>query len=109
MSLAGVIRQKVEKSGESFLEMDLFIAARASRSRIAAIYDNRLKIQLTAAPVDGEANAELLVFLSKLFKLPKANFAISSGLTSKRKVVNIRGIALEEALKTLSSSLKHAK
>jgi uncharacterized protein (TIGR00251 family) len=46
-----------------------------------------LKIRLKAPPVDGEANAELIRFLSKHFKIPKSRISIIRGETSKKKLV----------------------
>lgn len=51
--------------------------------------DGTIKIKLKAPPVDGEANAELIKFLSKEWKIPKSNIEIKSGKTSKNKVLII--------------------
>lgn len=45
-----------------------------------------LKVSLKARPKDGKANTELVKFLSKV---TKKKVIIKSGLTSKRKVVEI--------------------
>lgn len=62
----------------------------SSRNEIVEeIADGTLKIRLKAAPVDGEANEELIKFLSKTWKIPKNNIKIKSGKTSKNKVLII--------------------
>jgi uncharacterized protein YggU (UPF0235/DUF167 family) len=47
-------------------ELDLLVQPRASRTRAAGEHDGRLKVQLAAPPVDGEANAALGAILERL-------------------------------------------
>ena len=62
----------------------------SSKNEIAEeMSDGTLKIKLKAPPVDGEANEELIKFLSKLWKIPKSNIKIKSGKTSKNKILII--------------------
>lgn len=51
--------------------------------------DGVYKAKLTAAPVDGAANAALIKLLSKSFGLPKSKIKIIRGLKSKNKIVEI--------------------
>jgi len=62
---------------------------RAARDEIVGIHDDRLKVRITAAPVDGKANAHLIKFLAKQFGVPKNQVAIESGETSRQKSVSI--------------------
>jgi len=48
-----------------------------------------LKVRLTAPPVDGKANAELLRFLAEAFGVPRRNVTLVRGETSRAKVVRI--------------------
>ena len=48
-----------------------------------------IKIRLKAPPVDGEANEELIKFLSKEWKISKSDIQIKSGKTSKNKIIKI--------------------
>lgn len=62
----------------------------SSKNEIAEeMSDGTIKIRLKAPPVDGEANEELIKFLSKEWKIPKSNIIIKSGKTSKNKVLII--------------------
>ena len=45
--------------------LELLVQPRSSRSRVVGEHDGRLSIQLAAPPVDGEANAALLVFAGR--------------------------------------------
>jgi hypothetical protein len=56
---------------------------------VGEMADGTLKVKLTAAPVDGEANKELIKLLSKEWGVPKSNINIIKGLTSRNKIVGI--------------------
>ena len=45
----------------------------ASKSAVSGLYGDSLKICLSAPPVDGKANEELIKFLSKTLDIPKSS------------------------------------
>ncbi|MCW7492475.1 DUF167 domain-containing protein [Leptospira sp. 2 VSF19] len=45
--------------------------------------------RIKSPPVDGKANEELILLLSKHFRVPKTNISIISGLSSKSKLVTV--------------------
>ncbi len=65
------------------------ITPRASKNEIVGELAGMLKIKLKAPPVDGEANKELIKFLSKEWKIPKSKIKIVKGLTSRTKTIII--------------------
>ena len=52
-----------------------------------------LKIQVTAPPVDGAANAALIKLLAKTWRLPKSAITIAVGATGRTKFVALAGRA----------------
>ena len=72
-------------------ETELFvtIASRASRSEVAGIQEDRLRLRIAAPPVDGKANEEIVAFVSKLLGVPKRSVCISKGESSKQKTLVI--------------------
>ncbi|MBN1959574.1 MAG: YggU family protein [Deltaproteobacteria bacterium] len=82
--------------------LDVLIAPRASRNRIMGVHDNRLKIQLTAPPVDGKANDALIRFLAESLAISRAQIEIVGGATNRRKTVRLSGIPSHLALLKLS-------
>lgn len=52
-----------------------------------------LKIKIAAPPEDGKANAELIKFLSKEWKVAKSELEIVSGDTSRHKRIRINNDA----------------
>ncbi len=75
------------------LHLFIRVQAKASKDEFAEIQDDRIKLRITAPPVDGKANKHLLKFLSKLFKTPKANITIKSGEKGRNKHLIIRSPA----------------
>lgn len=71
------------------LLLQISVQPRSSSNSISGIHNNRLRIKLTAAPVDGKANQALIKFLSKLFSVPIRQISIEKGETAKTKRVRI--------------------
>jgi len=69
------------------LRLEIKAVPGASKTELAGIKDNRLRIRLAAAPEDGKANAELLNFLSKTLDCPKRDLRLLSGEKSRLKTV----------------------
>lgn len=67
------------------LRLRIFLQPKASRDQIVGLHDNELKIAITAPPVEGAANAHLLKFLSKLFKVPKSTILLEKGELQRHK------------------------
>lgn len=71
------------------LLLRLRIQPRASRDELIW-QDERLRLRITAPPVDGQANAHLCRFLAKLFGVPRRQVELISGESSRDKRVRIR-------------------
>lgn len=67
------------------LILQVRVQPRASRDECVGVQGERLKIRLTAPPVDGKANSCLIAYLAKQFKVPKARIALLSGETGREK------------------------
>ncbi len=72
--------------------IEVKVEPRSSRKGLSGIMDNVLKVKLTAPPVEGEANEQLIEVIAELTGVRKTDIRIVRGLSSKRKVVEIRGI-----------------
>jgi len=78
----------IKKTQDGFL-LSLRIEPRSSKSEIAGIHGDKLKIKIKSPPVDGKANKELISFLADTFKVKKSAILIISGHNSKEKTVKI--------------------
>lgn len=74
--------------GEDLI-LDCHLQPKASRDEFAGQHGERLKIRLTAPPVEGKANAHLLAFLGKAFGVPKSTVRLESGELNRQKRVRI--------------------
>jgi len=72
------------------LILDVHLQPKASRDEIAGWFGARLKIRITAPPVDGQANAALLRFLAKQFGVAKSDVILVSGHHGRDKRLCIR-------------------
>ncbi|ACL33062.1 DUF167 family protein YggU [Glaesserella parasuis] len=69
------------------IRLRIFLQPKASRDQIVGLHDNELKIAITAPPIDGQANAHLLKYLSKLFKVPKSSIVLEKGELQRHKQI----------------------
>ena len=65
------------------------VVPRASQSEIVGLHDGAMRIRIAAPPVEGAANQELLKFLAKRFKVPRASVTLIAGAGSKNKTIRV--------------------
>ena len=75
------------------------VQPRASRNQVAGLYEDAIRIRLTAPPVDGEANEACRAFLAGLLALPRSCVEIVSGHTGRNKMIRITGLDVQVILK----------
>lgn len=79
------------------LYINIRVIPRAKKDEVSlANSKEALKIRLTKAPVDGEANKALIKMLAKLFNIRKNSITITSGKKSRDKRVKIEETRPEE-------------
>ena len=71
------------------LVLTLHVQPGASRTEVAGLHGDALKIRLAAPAVDGRANAALVRYLAECFGVAARAVVIERGETSRRKVVRI--------------------
>ena len=86
---------------ESSLTLTIRVVPRASKSEIVGVVEGSLKVRISAPPVDGAANEEVVKVLAKAFGVAKSSVSIISGGTSKTKRVRVIG-ATPERLRQLA-------
>ena len=66
------------------------VTPRASKNEIVDILsDGTVKVHLTAPPVEGKANAELLKFLSKVLDVPIGQLEVVAGASGRDKLISV--------------------
>lgn len=82
-----------KKTGDGQTEaLKVKVEPRSSKSGIAGLHGDALKVKLTSPPVEGKANKELVEILAKACGVKKSDVEIVSGTGSKNKLVRIAGI-----------------
>jgi uncharacterized protein (TIGR00251 family) len=71
------------------------VIPRAGRSGLAGTRNGALLIRLTAPPVEGAANAELIEVLARAFGVAKRAISIESGERGRLKRVRVEGVTEE--------------
>ncbi|WP_413576808.1 DUF167 domain-containing protein [Bdellovibrio sp. HCB290] len=87
------------------VRLHLFIQPKSSKNQIVGPHNGLLKIKISAPPVDGEANAELIEYLAKFFKIAKRNITLVKGDTGRTKTVEINGLSKSDAEALISAAL----
>jgi uncharacterized protein (TIGR00251 family) len=77
------------------LVFDVQVVPRSSREKLSLMGD-RIKVQLTAPPVDGAANEALRAFIAKLLGVPKSKVEILRGSSSRKKTLRVEGASAEK-------------
>lgn len=77
---------------EGGIRLYCHVQPKASRDAIAGVHNDRLKIQITAPPSDGQANEHLRRFIAKQAGVAKSGVTLVSGHTSRQKTLLITGI-----------------
>jgi uncharacterized protein (TIGR00251 family) len=80
------------------ITFDVQVVPRASRDRLGPVHGERLKIQLTAPPVDGAANQALVALVAKALGRPRSAVTIVRGLTGRKKTVRVGGSSRAQLL-----------
>lgn len=75
--------------GEDLL-LAVHVQPRASADSLEGTHGERLKIRLTAPPVDGKANSHLIRFLARQFGVPRRQVQLLSGESSRAKRIRIQ-------------------
>jgi uncharacterized protein (TIGR00251 family) len=78
----------IERSDRGVL-LHVHVVPGAAKTEIAGLHDDRLKIRVRAAAVEGAANRELLRFLADLFEVGPSYLEIVRGVTDRRKTVRL--------------------
>jgi uncharacterized protein (TIGR00251 family) len=74
------------------IRIEVKVEPRSSRKGITGTMGSMLKVKLTAPPVGGAANEQLIEVIAKATGANKSSIRIVRGLSSKKKVIEITGV-----------------
>ncbi|OBX11398.1 DUF167 family protein YggU [Gallibacterium genomosp. 3] len=70
---------------EQGLLLNIYLQPKASKDQIVGLHGDELKVTITAPPIDGQANAHLIKFLSKQFRVAKSQIELRKGELNRHK------------------------
>jgi len=83
-------------------EISVRVHPNAARNEVTGVTEGIYRVRVSAPPVKGKANKELIAFLSQLLGVGKSRVVIITGHTTRNKIVAIDGLSQEDIMKRLS-------
>ena len=87
---------------DSQVKVTVRVYPNAARNELLGSIDHVMQVRVSAPPVKGKANKELIAFLSQLLDVNKSQISIVKGQTARNKVIAIQGLSQEEIARRLS-------
>lgn len=79
------------------VRLTLHVQPRAATTAVQGLHGDALKLRIAAPPVDGAANDEVIRFVAETLGVPARAVTLRQGQASRRKVVDVTGVTLEQA------------
>jgi uncharacterized protein (TIGR00251 family) len=61
----------------------------AKRAAVAGVHGERLKIRISAPPIEGRANAAVVAFIAEQLGVPRAHVSVARGGRSRDKLIAV--------------------
>lgn len=71
------------------MKFDIYIQPGAKKTGYAGEFDGKPKLKISAPPVEGAANEEIIKYISKKLKIAKSSVKIVAGLQNRNKTIEI--------------------
>jgi len=72
------------------------VQPKSSRNQVDGFQDGALRVRVTAAPTEGQANAAVIAILAKTLGVSKSRLEIIRGYSSRDKVVSVDTLTEQE-------------
>ena len=83
-------------------EISVRVHPNAARNEVTGVIDGIYQVRVSAPPVKGKANKELVAYLSRFLGVSKSQIDIIKGHTTRKKIIAIDGLTQEDITKRLS-------
>ena len=77
------------------------VQPKSSRNQLDGFQDGALRVRVTAAPTEGQANAAVIAILAKTLGVSKSRLEIIRGYSSRDKVVSVDTLTDQEVRQKL--------
>jgi hypothetical protein len=90
---------------EDGIILSVYVQPRARRLELAGIIEGSLKVLLTAPPLEGKANEQLISLLSKKLDIKKKAITLLRGEKARNKSIKIEGLTCNDLKHKLNTNL----
>lgn len=73
----------------------------------AGFEDDGIGVQISAPPVDGEANTELVKYMAKVLGIRKSEISLDKGSRSRNKVLVVNGLQKDAIITSIKSQIEN--
>jgi hypothetical protein len=92
-----------EKDGALLLHVK--VVPNSSRTQLAGLLGDALKIKVAQPPEDGKANRAVEELLAEILGIPKNSVTVIAGQTRPQKTIRLQQITADAALAKLTTAL----
>ncbi|XP_016905070.1 UPF0235 protein C15orf40 homolog [Apis cerana] len=78
----------------------------AKHNNITDISEDAVGVAISAPPVEGEANTELVKYIASVLGMRKSDVTLDRGSKSRQKIVVVSGISMEKVLEKLKGEIE---
>ena len=82
--------------------IEVRVQPRASQNTISGVKAGILRIRVTAAPVDGQANAAAIALLAQALDVPKSAICLVKGACSRQKTLAVESMSQDDVNQRLN-------
>jgi uncharacterized protein (TIGR00251 family) len=79
------------------------VIPRSARTEVSGWEGDVLRVRVTAPPAGGRANAALIELLARQLDVPRSSVRIVRGLAARQKLIEVRGMTVEDARRRLKT------
>lgn len=99
--------EPVHQNKDGTVSVKILAKPGARQNAITDITEESVGVQISAPPVDGEANVELVKFISKTLGVRKSDVVLEKGSKSRSKTLLIHGKGVEEVLALIRTQMRN--
>jgi hypothetical protein len=92
MAVAAV---QVVDAREDGVVIEVSVRPRSGRCRVAGLVAGRIRIEVTAAPEDGEATRQALATLAGALGVKTSQASLLRGARERHKTIHVQGVTLD--------------
>jgi len=81
------------------------VQPKSSRNQVDGFQDGALRVRVTAAPAEGQANAAVIAILAKTLGVSKSRLEIIRGYSSRDKVVSVDTLTEQEVQRKIEAGV----